>query len=186
MKSLVSIFAIFLLTNNMAFSQDVISPEEIFQKLEAQSTRSKIGQHGPNIEMKSIDGRMFHPEQFKGKPTIIFAWSVNCQYCLDQIGLLRELQKALDDNYNFISITADDIKDVKATLYDYPFDFTHLAEAHDYLKLIGANGQPRIILLDEFGVIRQSIRHNDLKSCRDDWSYSNCKDQVRSILEESR
>ncbi len=86
-----------------------------------------IGAMLPSFSYTTLEGKQITSENLKGKITILNFWMISCPPCLAEIpGLNNVVQKYNRDDFNYIAIGMDDVKDIKAFLKNHPWSFDQL------------------------------------------------------------
>ena len=88
------------------------------------------------------------------KPMYINLWFIECPGCREEIPNLNKLQKKYADKMNFVAMTFESEANVKKFLRKKSFNFTHIANASDFIKYIGTRPYPESIFIDKQGQIK--------------------------------
>ncbi|MFO7673955.1 MAG: TlpA disulfide reductase family protein [Lutibacter sp.] len=108
----------------------------------------------PVFDLKTLTNENFSSEELKGKPTMINFWFAKCAPCIDEMPVLNKIAEKYKDNFNFISITYENEKEVRNFLKKHPFNFKHLVNAKKFINLLGIKAYPMNLFLDKDGVLK--------------------------------
>jgi thiol-disulfide isomerase/thioredoxin len=129
----------------------------------------KIGTPVPVQSFLTITGEKIQLGGEQEKPTVINLWFVGCTGCVLEMPALNKLQEKYGDKVNFIAMTFDSEGKVKRFLTKKEFNYKHVADVEDYIKLIGTQPYPENIFINKSGFIENiegGIPENDEKSLR--------------------
>lgn len=102
---------------------------------------------------------MIDIKDLKGKPTLVNLWFTECAPCIKEMPVLNKMKSRYEERFNFLSVTTDEAKEVRAFLEKTKFDFTHIVDAKSLTTDLGFEGFPVNLFLDKEGVI-QKIKGN--------------------------
>ncbi len=129
----------------------------------------KIGMLVPVQSFSTITGEKIQLGGEQSKPTVINLWFVGCTGCVLEMPALNKLQEKYGDKVNFIAMTFDSERKVKGFLMKKEFTYKHVADAEDYIKVIGTQPYPENIFITKNGYIENiegGIPENDEKSLK--------------------
>ena len=87
-----------------------------------------IGAKAPEFSFITLDGQEFTNQNVKGKITVINFWLISCPPCIAEIpGLNNIVEKYGRENFNYIAIGMDEVKDIKEFLINHPWRFDQVA-----------------------------------------------------------
>ena len=137
----------------VSFKYDVkIGKEYLVRADEVRS--QKINMKIDSQKFTTIKGDVIAIGGTQDKPTMINLWFVGCRGCIEEMPVLNDLQKKYADKMNFIAMTFEDTKEVEKFLNRKQFTFTHVSNAYDFIKHIGASPYPESIFIDKDGYIK--------------------------------
>lgn len=108
----------------------------------------------PLFDLETLTNENFTSEQLKGKPTMINFWFAKCAPCIDEMPVLNKIAEKYKDDFNFISITFENEKEVRNFLKKHQFNFKHLVNAKKFINLLGIKAYPMNLFLDKEGVLK--------------------------------
>lgn len=129
----------------------------------------KIGMLVPVQSFETITGEKIQLGGEQEKPTVINLWFVGCTGCVAEMPALNKLQRKYGDKVNFVSLTFDSEGKVKKFLTKKEFNYKHISDAEDYIKLIGTQPYPENIFISKKGnieYIEGGIPENNEKSLK--------------------
>lgn len=129
----------------------------------------KIGLQIPVQSFITITGEKIQVGGEQEKSTVINLWFVGCTGCVLEMPALNKLQEKYGDRVNFIAMTYDSEGKIKRFLTKKEFNYTHVADAEDYIKVIGTQPYPENIFINKNGYIEYiegGIPENDEKSLK--------------------
>ena len=89
----------------------------------------------PFPELEMLDGTCLTLNDLKGKPTLISFWVTDNESCREDIPELNNLKKFFKNEANFIAITTNPKSSVRKFLKTTKFNFLHIADAGNYIRL---------------------------------------------------
>lgn len=128
----------------------------------------KIGMKIPQQFLTSINGEKIIIGGKKDKPTLINLWFIHCPGCIAEMPALNKLKEKYSEKVDFISLTFEKENDVINFLKKRKFEFTHIANAENFIREIGSYPYPENIFIDKEGFIRNiegpipSNKNNDI------------------------
>ncbi len=102
----------------------------------------------------SINGEKIIIGGKKEKPTLINLWFIHCPGCIAEMPALNKLKEKYSGKVDFVSLTFEKKEDVLDFLKKRKFDFTHIANAENFINEIGSYPYPENIFIDKEGFIR--------------------------------
>ncbi len=108
----------------------------------------------PIHKLETINGDSILIGGINEKPTLINFWHVQCPPCVAEIPVLNRLKENYSDKVNFVSVTFETKDDVKEFLKKREFNFKHVVNADDYVKIIGSESYPQNIFIDKKGILK--------------------------------
>lgn len=108
----------------------------------------------PSTELILLNSQKIKFDDLKGKPTLVNFWFTQCAPCIKEIPALESLKKKYGEKVNFVAITFNNAKEVKAFLEKREFNYTHIVDVYEFINEIGLNTYPRNIILDKEGLVR--------------------------------
>ena len=109
---------------------------------------SLYGRTLPNASLQTVDGSFFEIDSLRGKPSILFFWTVTCQPCLDKIPMIMQLRDEYGPMINIVALTSNQAEEAFNYLDLHDFDVVNLVDAYDYGKEIGVKALPKILVVD--------------------------------------
>ena len=120
--------------------------------------QNMIGKPFSIEQFNSEKGIQLNIEKLKGKATLINFWSTNCEPCIEEMPLLNQLKKDLNDKVNFIGITFSTKEKVENFLTKHEFSFNFITDVE--YKLFEKNKitrYPMTFILDKDGILQYVI-----------------------------
>ena len=108
----------------------------------------------PIFNLNHLGGKNINSEQLKGKPTLVYMWSTNCDTCVDDIELMNDYQALYKNEMNFVAITKNTKRKVEKFLNKTPFNFIQLTDAKSFINQLKISSYPVILILDQEGIVR--------------------------------
>jgi len=111
-----------------------------------------------NFLANDINGKEHFLGDYKGKNVILWFWSIENTKAVDQIGALTLLQEKYK-NLKIIGFAKETSSKVKEFLRQYPMEIDVIPNGEVFGQMAyGAEmGNPRMFLIDEFGVIKAAL-----------------------------
>lgn len=113
----------------------------------------KIGTSAPIQDFITLTGEEIRIGGPQEKPTVLNLWFIGCTGCMQEMPGLNTLQERFGDQVNFVALTFDSEEKVKRFLSKHSFNFQHVIDAEDYIKLIGSFPYPENIFINKEGTI---------------------------------
>lgn len=88
------------------------------------------------------------------KPTLINLWFIGCRGCIEEMPALNLLKSKYADKVNFVAVTFDKNEDVIKFLDRKEFEFAHLTNKKEFIKVIATKPYPENIFIDKNGIIK--------------------------------
>jgi thiol-disulfide isomerase/thioredoxin len=107
------------------------------------------GKKLPEFELTLLNGEKLASNSLKGKPTIINFWFPSCAPCIQKIPSLNKIKSEFSKDVNFIAITFQNKQEIESFLRKKEFNFTHLVDSKEYLKMFGFFAYPKTLILDK-------------------------------------
>ena len=121
---------------------------------EDEKAESRLNKPIPDFELSTLYHKNINPKDLKGKVTLINFWFTRCAPCIAEMPYLNKIKKEYENKeVVFLSMTPEKEEKIKEFLQKYPFHFTHIPDADNFLKQFGV-GFPKNILIDKKGIIR--------------------------------
>lgn len=134
--------------------------DRLEKTIEADKKKNQnLGTTYPISNVKSLEGEIIDIKDLKGKPTLVNLWFTECAPCIKEMPVLNKMKSKYEKRFNFLSVTTDEAKEVRAFLEKTKFDFTHIVDAKSLTTDLGFEGFPVNLFLDKEGVI-QKIKGN--------------------------
>ncbi len=123
---------------------------------------SLIGEQSPDFTLKTLKQEALSLKDFRqGKPVIVFFWATWCPHCREQLKLLSEHAKAIEEKG--IKVALVDLEEPAETVeaymqkYSVPFD-VFFDEEGQVAELYSIIGVPTFFFIDQAGII-QGMEH---------------------------
>ncbi|HEU4496943.1 MAG TPA: TlpA disulfide reductase family protein [Flavobacterium sp.] len=108
----------------------------------------------PYFKLERYKGGSLNSADLKGKPAVVNFWFAACPPCVAEIPSLNKIKEKYGSKLNYIAITFDDRAKVYNFLKRFAFDFDILINAEKYLAQAENTGYPKLLVLDEKGIIK--------------------------------
>lgn len=121
---------------------------------ESEQNDSKIGFPTPTFSFKDIKGNPVNSTDYENQVVLINCWFTRCAPCIAEMPELNLIkQRYSDQDIHFLSMAPENKDQVKTFLAKHEFNYQHIADADNFLKLFGTSF-PKNILIDKKGIIR--------------------------------
>lgn len=114
---------------------------------------NKIGMQISATHLTSIEGKSVVIGGKQDKPTVINLWFIGCSGCVAEIPELNLLSQKYAGKVNFIALNYQRKERVLKFLKKKDFNFTHIADADNFISKIGSHPYPETIFIDRNGYI---------------------------------
>jgi peroxiredoxin len=106
-----------------------------------------------------VNGKEHYLGDYKGKKVILWFWSVENTKALEQVSAMTLLQERNLKNVKIIAFAKEPKSSVQEYLRNYPMDLDVIPNGEVFGQMAyGADmGNPRIFLIDEFGVVKIAL-----------------------------
>ncbi len=117
------------------------------------------GKELPEINFKSLDGKVYNSETMKGKTVLFDFWFIGCTYCVQEMPRLNRLADSLKDkNILFASIAFDPADSLRKFLKKTDFHFDVISDTTYFLnKTLGVRAYPTKVIVGKDGKIIKII-----------------------------
>lgn len=130
--------------------------DRLEKTIEADKKKSQnLGTIYPISNAKTLEGKIIDIKDLKGKPTLVNLWFTKCAPCIKEMPVLNKMKSKYEERFNFLSVTTDEAKEVRAFLEKTKFDFTHIVGSKILTTELGFEGFPVNLFLDKEGIIRK-------------------------------
>ena len=118
----------------------------------------------PHFELTTIEGKMFTPEELKGKVVVLSFWFIGCPPCIREMPELNEIVDKYEGNEEviFLSYSLDEADNLKAFLKKKTFKF-HIGDKHNDMSAFSVRGYPTNFIIDQHGVVDLIIGGSQVK-----------------------
>lgn len=113
-----------------------------------------INKKNPNYKLKTIEGKEISLKDYHGKPTLINFWFTRCPPCIKEMPVLNEMKRDYGHEFNFISITYENMESVENFLKKHEFNFDHIISADKLIENLDVRAFPLNLIIDKNGVIK--------------------------------
>jgi peroxiredoxin len=116
-----------------------------------------VGKPAPEFTLKDVEGREITLASLRGKPVLLDFWATWCEPCREEMPQIQALYDQFKDKGLMVVGIDTDEPAEKAKKYfeDQHYSFVNLlGSGNDVVKKYGAEGIPRVILIDKDGVMR--------------------------------
>lgn len=118
-----------------------------------------IGELAPNFELRTIDGELFHLQDYRGRKAIYLVfWNTWCSYCIKKTPRYKSLQEKFGDRIEVIAVNttwSDSLEDVEQFQQRFEVNYPIAIDDGEVLtKRYGVAGVPTEFIIDIDGVIR--------------------------------
>ena len=127
----------------------------------AQPLRTETSELATNFTLLDLENKEFSVSDLKGKPIILFFWTIGCYYCRGEIKKLNTMHAdLLRDGVELVAINVEDpIDKVQRFMGSYPFSYRILLDTDaEVARAFGILGVPTYILINKEG--RIVFEHN--------------------------
>jgi thiol-disulfide isomerase/thioredoxin len=126
------------------------------------------------FNLKSLSGKSYSMNSFKGKVVLLNLWASWCSGCKKEMPEFYKLQKSMGSKFKIVAVTIDknsaDAKSFLASVNKKTHMKTPFVVLHNPSKSLAraykAQGMPSSYLIDKKGIIRAvivgSLNHNDI------------------------
>ena len=163
MKYKVLVFALLCLFSSTAYSQvgesgHFLVTFEKFSPPIQDMVKSFEGYPAEAFMANDIKGQEHYLPNYKGKNVVLWFWSVNEAVALEQVGAMTLLQQRNKD-LKVVSFAKEPKAKVEEYLRNNPMDIDVIPNGEVFGQMAyGAEmGNPRMFIIDEFGVIRVAL-----------------------------
>ncbi len=130
--------------------------------IETLSPTCMIGATFPDINLRTIEGKIIDSSYFKNKTTIVNLWFEFCPPCIDEIPIFNELVKKYgNDKINYLALGRDSEKEAKKFLMKHEWHFDHVVDCEKLLSEAGDVfniwGYPTTFVIDKNGIIIEAF-----------------------------
>ncbi|MEP7198123.1 MAG: TlpA disulfide reductase family protein [Saprospiraceae bacterium] len=111
-----------------------------------------IGSTIPELNCKSISGKVITPEYFDGKISLINFWFEGCPPCVAEIPILNEIMdKYGTTNFNYVAIGNDSEVDISEFLKTHPWKFEQIPNGKEIYQNVFKTmwGYPTTFIIDK-------------------------------------
>lgn len=117
------------------------------------------GKELPDINLRSLDGKVYNRETMKGKTVLIDFWFIGCTYCVQEMPKLNRLADSLKNkNILFASIAFDPADSLRNFLKKTDFHFDVISDTTYFLnKALGVRAYPTKVIVGKDGKIIKII-----------------------------
>jgi len=113
----------------------------------------KIGEPFISFNYIDTDNRVWNNEAVKGKVYVLNVWQKECGPCREEMPVLSTWKEKYPDVV-FLSASRHNTEEIAPIAQRHNFTWTHLQEASDIIALVGQQGFPLTIVVDEDGIVR--------------------------------
>ena len=113
----------------------------------------EVGQPFVKFEYSDIDDNVWNNETLRGKVFVINLWQSECGPCRREMPVLSQWKERFPDVV-FLSASRHNKEEILPIVARHNFTWTHLQEAADLVALVGKEGFPLTIVVDQDGIVR--------------------------------
>ena len=113
-----------------------------------------IGKSAPEFALRTVDGKLVHLAELRGKVVVLDFWATWCLACVEEIPMLEQLQteKAMSDVALF-GVTEESASDVRGWLSEYKRSFVTLVDAKNTFADFGVKPIPTLVVISRQGLV---------------------------------
>jgi peroxiredoxin len=126
-------------------------------RLSLPSQPELVGKAAPEFSLKDVDGREITLASLRGKPVLLDFWATWCEPCRKEMPQIQ----ALYDQFKgkglmVVGVDTDEPAETARKYFeDQHYSFMNLlGSGNDVVKKYGAEGIPRVTLIDKDGIVR--------------------------------
>lgn len=107
----------------------------------------------------NLDDEELYIGDFKGKPLILFFWSIENPNCTEKAKDMSKLTEHYQDKLQIVSFADEDRPSMKKYVSQHQIPFHVIPNSRIFGEAAYANelGYPRAFLIDEYGVIKKVV-----------------------------
>lgn len=137
----------------------------IIQNIMAACTRLAPTSALPEPHFTDAKGRTFNLQSLQGKWLFLHFFTLDCQSCITEMLLLKDLHEKYRDSINFVSISLDVnrakfIQFAQSYQSQFAWDIVYFNGDYDWLNKMNINALPDYILLSPNGKLAQRYLHD--------------------------
>jgi thiol-disulfide isomerase/thioredoxin len=113
-----------------------------------------IGKSAPEFELRTVDGKLVHLTELRGKVVVLDFWATWCGACAEEIPILEQLQtdKAMSE-FVLFGITEERASDVREWLLRYKRSFVTFIDAKNTFAEFGIKPIPALVVINRQGLV---------------------------------
>jgi thiol-disulfide isomerase/thioredoxin len=113
-----------------------------------------IGKPAPDFELRTVDGKLVHLAELRGKVVALDFWATWCGACDEEIPILEGLQTEKDmSEVALFGVTEESASDVRKWLSQYKRPFRTLVDAKNTFADYGIKPIPILLIINRHGVV---------------------------------
>ena len=143
-------------------ADELLEKAERFEQMHWKKSRKdsvtvfREGAPFPRFRHTDIDGEEWSNEQVKGRVMVLNVWYSGCGPCLKEMPELSTWKDAMPDVV-FLSANFEKEEEVRRITTQRGFNWHHLANDDQFIRLFGQNGFPMTVVVDKEGIVRSIV-----------------------------
>jgi peroxiredoxin len=125
-----------------------------------------VGKKFPAFHYVDVNGKVYTPENTKGKILVLKAWFIHCVPCVAEIPMLNKLTEQYKNRKDivFVSLATDPKKALQGFLKKKPFKYAVVPSKAAYIQdKLHATGYPCHWIINKQGVVvNMTYDHNEM------------------------
>ncbi|HFC09220.1 MAG TPA: TlpA family protein disulfide reductase [Chloroflexi bacterium] len=115
-----------------------------------------VGANAPSFAAETLDGKIVHLQDFRGKPVVLNFWATWCPPCRAEMPMLQQYYVKHQNDYVMLAVNdAEPASQVADFIKQKGFTFTVLLDPQQALvQMYRIQGFPTTFFIDKDGVIR--------------------------------
>lgn len=136
------------------FGQEAV--KKVVPECMSQDGSFKEGAPFPRFCYTDIDGEEWSNQKVKGHVLVLNVWYSGCGACIKEMPELSQWKDELPDVV-FLSANFEKEEVVRRIAERHGFNWHHLANDDQFIRLMGQNGFPMTVVVDKEGIVRSIV-----------------------------